>query len=262
MKRIDVYKEQLLNSGFSEAKIKPYRFFRAQTDKTAFVVNLTETECGIGVLYGFCLTAFMSGDEDFFKKYGTDESDCNLRCYFVIDANRDESQANELIQSLYKLYCNTEKDELLDVVQECRKSFLHRFTELLKPIGFKKKGNKWIKQFAGEYLLTFEAQKSAYSDQYFFNISIDRMDSASQVGCYYTRVDTNLECRYNWQLMSDAEIEVLLTATGEKVNAILDTSIETLGKQKWVWEHCMCSRKHCNVCWVEKNLWEAKEFAN
>lgn len=262
MKKTDVYKKHLHDAGFSEAQLKPYRFFRAETDSTAFIVNLVENECGLDVLYGFCSTAFMAGDEDFFEKYGKDESDCNLRYCLTIESDSDEEKSKELIEGLYILYRNTEKDELLNIVKERRKAFLHRFTELLKPIGFKKKGNKWTKQFADEYILTFEAQKSAYSDQYYFNISIDRVESANQVGCYNRRVDTNSECVYNWQLMSDTQIEDLLTATEEKINAILDTSIEMLGKQKWVWEHCMCSRKHCDVCWVEKNMWEAKESAN
>ena len=262
MKQLDVYKEQLLKSNFSEAKFEPCRFFRQETDKTAFIINLTETESGVGILYGFCSISFAPEYRDFFEKWGKDEDDCNLRYYLTIKSDSDEVKAKDLVQGLYILYRNAEKDELLSIVKERRKAFLHKFTEILKPLGFKKKGNKWMKQFADEYLLAFEAQKSAYSDQYYFNISIDRVESANQIGCYYTRVDTKPEGIYNWQLMSDAEIETLLTVTGEKINAILDTSIETLGKQKWVWEHCMCNRKHCNDCWVEKNFWEAKETEN
>ena len=259
MKKSDVYKEQLLNAEFSRAELKPYRFFRAETEKTAFIVNLTETECGIGVFYGFCSTAFMPGGEDFFREYGKDKDDCTLRCYIEIESDEQESKAKELIQEFYTFYHNTEKDELLNIVKEQRKAFLQNFTTLLKPLGFKKKGNKWSKQFADEYNLTFEAQKSSYSDQYYFNIIIDKIGSTGQPYCYYTRADTNPECIYNWQLMSEAELEVLLTTTEKMINDILNTNIEALGKQEWVWEHCLCSRKHCDICWVEKNLWEAKD---
>ncbi len=262
MKQLDEYKEQLLKAAFLEAKFKPYCFFRRETDKTAFIINLAETECGIDILYGFCSTSSYPEYKEFFEKWGKGKDDCNLRYYTSIVSNEDESKAKELIEGLYILYHNTEKDDLLSVVKERRKTFLHRFTELLKPIGFKKKGNKWIKQFADEYILTFEAQKSDYSDQYYFNIEIGKIESTCYGGCYYTRVVTNSEGIYNWQLMCDTEIESLLTEIEEKINNILNTSIEILGKQKWIWEHCNCSRNRCDNCWVEKNRWEAKEFKN
>lgn len=68
----------------------------------------------------------------------------------------------------------------------------------------------------------------------------------------------NYDGIYDWQLMNDNEINVLLAIIKENLNNILNTSIDTLGKQKWIWKNCVCSRKHCDNCWVEKNLWEAK----
>ena len=262
MKKLDYYKTQLLNAGFSEAKYKAYSFYRADTEKTAFIVNLTETEKGTEVLYGFCSTAHMMGEEEHFANWGTDKDSCNFRHYVTIDSNNDESEVKELIRDLYIQYHNTEKDELLNIVKERRKVFLNRFAALLKPIGFRKKGNKWTKKIADNYILTFNAQKSDFSDQYYFNIFIDKEGTNSYVGCYYTRIATNSECIYNWQLMSDAEIQALLIAIEQEINTILNTPIEILGKQKWIWENCNCRRNCCDICWVEKNRWEAKELEN
>lgn len=262
MKQLKSYKVQLMKAGFSEANRRPYRFFRQETKQTAFVVNLTETKGGVGVLYGFCSTAFMAGDDEFFNNYGKDESDCNLRYYVVIEDNADELHARELIEGLYILYRNVEKDELLNVVKERRKQFLQKFNIAIKPLGFKKKGNKWTKLLASGYSLTFEAQKSAYSDQYYFNISIDSTKANSTFGCYYSRVVTDTKDIYNWQLMSDLEIEELLKKTDNILNAISNTELSVLGKYEWIWKNCACNRKRCDFCWVEKNLWEAKESEN
>lgn len=262
MKRLKKYKKQLLKAGFTEAKRKPYSFFRKATEKTAFIVNLTENDSAIGILYGFCSTAFMTGEEAFFKEYGSDDTSCNLRRRTELKSEDDEPRTGAMIQDFYTQFRNYEKDELLDFVKERRKAFLQNFTALLKPSGFRKKGNKWVKPLADTFTLTLEAQKSAFSDQYYFNVTIDRTVTENPTQCYYSRIVENSDELYNWQLMDDFQLECLQNDIKKELDSISATDIEELGKQKRIRANCLCSRKHCDDCPIEMNMWEMAEAEN
>lgn len=67
MMQIDAYKNQLLNAWFFEAKYYQYRFLKAVTESTAFVVNLMEKDCNVAVLYGFCTTSYAPEYKVFLK---------------------------------------------------------------------------------------------------------------------------------------------------------------------------------------------------
>ena len=43
------------------------------------------------------------------------------------------------------------------------------------------------------------------------------------------------------------------------IQPILQTPFSELGKESRIWTGCLCQRDRCEACWVEKNLWEAKE---
>ena len=203
------YRDKLLAAGFSEAKQHYGHFFRQATEKTAFVINLDDEEYGVSVMYGFASTAFMAGDEEWFANNGSDNDSCQVRNILSVCDERDEPNAAEIISAFYMQYKGYSKDEILALKKERQKAFLDHFTPALKPLGFRKKGAKWSKDLCNGTALSFEAQKSAYSDEYYFNVSVhDISDFYARQS--YERVVVHDSQIYNWQLMTDEQIENLI----------------------------------------------------
>ena len=162
----DGYRSALLSAGFTEAPNHQGRFFRNNTDKTAFIVNLTDEGFGITAVYGFTLNNFM-GDSTYFLANGEDSDTCKLRESVFLINGEENQQTVEKIYTFYQSYCSLEKDSLLAVAKEKQKAFLNRFAVRLKPLGFKKKNAQWSKLLPSQYQITFHAQKSVYSDQFY-----------------------------------------------------------------------------------------------
>ena len=206
------YRDKLLSAGFSEAKQHYGHFFRQATEKIAFVINLEDEERCVSVMYGFASTAFMAGDEEWFANNGSYNDSCQVRNILSICDEKDETKVAEIISAFYTQYKDYSKDQILALKKERQKAFLDRFTPALKPLGFKKKGTRWTKDLCNGTALSFEAQKSAYSDEYYFNISVhDVSDFYARQS--FERVVIHDSQIYNWQLMTDDEIENLIQYT-------------------------------------------------
>lgn len=204
------YREMLLSKGFSEARMKQGHFFRQATEQTAFVINLEDDEAGcITIMYGFASTSYMAGDEAWFLNYGSNIDDCQMRNILCIWDSQSEADAEKCISGFYEQYKNYSKDEILSAKKERQKRFLDHFSRALKPLGFKKKGTKWTKILQNGSALTFDAQKSAFSDQYYFNVTVH---DASNLYTVYSneRVVMYGQDTYNWQLMTEEQIYNLI----------------------------------------------------
>ncbi len=200
------YREMLFENDFSEASKRRGHFFRQATEKTAFAVNLYDEDCALCVMYGFASTAItaMAGCENEFAESGSDKDSCHVRNIIRI-SDGDEASARSVISDFYNKYKDFQKDAILELKKERQKNFLALFALPLKKLGFKKKGTKWTKILDEENALSFEAQKSAFSDQYYFNVSI-HSPSDFYARSSYERVIMNGTDIYNWQLMSEEEI--------------------------------------------------------
>ena len=206
------YREQLLKSGFSEAVKKSGHFYLQATGLTAFIINLEDEEYGITVLYGFASTAYMTGDEHWLSDYGSENDTCPLRNILFIYDESSGIRARETVSSFYRQYKSFSKDEILALKKERQKAFLDRFARALKPLGFKRKGTEWTRDQGNGTILSFEAQKSAFSDQYYFNVVIhDPTDRSAWQN--YKRVEFAGKSIHNWQLMTDEQIENLIQYT-------------------------------------------------
>ena len=205
------YRDKLLSAGFSEAKQHYGRFFRRTTENVAFIINLDDEEYGVSVLYGFASTLSL-GDADWFENNGSYNEDCQVRNILLVCDDIGEVEIAETISDFYAQYKDYSKDEILALKKERQKAFLSHFAVALKPLGFKKKGTKWTKDLRNGTALSFEAQKSAYSDQYYFNVSVHDISDfyARQT---YERVVVHDSQIYNWQLMSEDQIENLIQYT-------------------------------------------------
>lgn len=276
MPNIDTYKEILIKNGFKEALDKnysPFHFWKRLTDKTAFVVNLKDLENKVGVVYGVISTAvFWTDDEwEFFKLIGSSDEDCNLRFYVEIHSDEDEISAKKSIEKLYQEYLYIDKDTLLSNVKQRRKEFIKLITDFFKPLGFRKKGNQWRKQLSENITLQFWADKDPYSDLYYFEVDVFSINPPGGLWCYDIRLDTQgteifdwkkasqPNTRFDWQLQStDDLLEIIKYAYEKELKPFLENELSEMGKQPYIWDACMCQRKHCPNCWIEKNYWEAR----
>ena len=204
------YREILFLNGFSEAKQKDGHFFRQATEQTALVVNFEDDEESyITILYGFASTAYMAGDEEWFVNHGADIDDCQVRNILCVWDEESEANARTSISDFYEQYKNHTKEEILAVKKERQKEFLAHFARALKPLGFKKKGTKWTRALDNRRALTFDAQKSAFSDQYYFNVIVHEISNLYATHSYERVVMYDSDI-YNWQLMTSEQIEKLI----------------------------------------------------
>ncbi len=209
-KRYIKYTKILLSNGFSEAQKEYGHFFRQATKQTAFVVNFEDDnkKC-ITILYGFASTAYVAGAEEWFANYGSYMNDCQVRNILCVWDDESEVTAKTSISNFYEKYKNHTKEEILAVKKERQKEFLSHFTCAFKPLGFKNKGTKWTKTLDNGRTLTFYAQKSAFSDEYYFNVIVH--DSSNLNTTYsYERVVMDGSGIYNWQLMTQNQIDSLI----------------------------------------------------
>ena len=204
------YREMLFDESFVEAKQKTGHFFRQATEQTAFVINLEDDEenC-ITILYGFASTAYMAGDEEWFANHGSDMDDCQVRNILSVWDDTSETNAKTSILNFYEQYKNYAKEDILAVKKERQKEFLAHFARALKPLGFKKKGTKWTRELGNGKALTFDAQKSAFSDQYYFNVTVHETSNLYATHSYERVVMYGSDI-YNWQLMTQDQIENLI----------------------------------------------------
>ena len=206
------YSEMLFSNGFSEAKQKEGRFFLRTMDKTAFVVNLEDDEEGcMTILYGFASTTYM-GDEEWFVNHGSDIDDCQVRNILCIWDKESEINARTTISDFYEQYKDYSKEEILAVKKERQKEFLSHFARALKQLAFKKKGTKWTRILDNGRALTFDAQKSAFSDQYYFNVTVHDVSNLYATHSYERVVMYGSDI-YNWQLMTAEQIDNLIQYT-------------------------------------------------
>lgn len=250
-------REAILKANFQEAEweFRQFSFYRCTLEKVAFIVNLKDYGDHIGVTYGF--TSII--DQDHLRHYGEDNSNIKIRFHSVIKTDEDKIAVASEVKRVYDTYLNRSKDEILSLKKERQKQFLQKIAEKLKPLGFKKKGAKWTRFLDSEFCLEFEAQKSQWSDEYYFNVSVYHKD-VQFPQCYGTRLNTNGKCIYNWQLMTDEELNCLLEEAIQNIlTPIINTPLAELGTRKEIWQGCACQRNKCNTCWVQKNLWEANE---
>lgn len=259
--------DALRGSGLTEAACHPGRFFRPVTDRTAFILNISpEEDAYIHIVYGFTSTAFFAmgpGEKEFFLQEGCRSDEITLRrCADAWD-EASLAEAEEAIRAFYEEYRETDKDALLEQAKADRKEFLSQVGALLKPHKFRQKGNLWTKAAENGLTLEFHAQKSAFSDEYYFNIHAFPTGKSPYPGCFQTRITAGGRELYDWQLLDrQALLEALEAGIRHRLLPFLTIPLPELGNQEWVWASCACNRACCEDCWVAKNLWENTKRGN
>lgn len=263
---LEQYRKELIAFEMSEPSNRKssthhWCFYKPMTELTAFVVNLQGNEFYIEVTYGYTSTAFtrIVGDENALVEWGVSDEDITIREKMIICDEADESTAKNKIAEMYTTYRYTQKDDLLLFAKEKRKAFIQQIHTKLKPLGFKKKANTWTRSLNDTYYLNFNAQKSAFSDEYHFNLSINKDGTNYFGGCYETRIAPNGVSPMDWQALDKEEFDFFLEKTVvPELEKIIGTPLTELGQVSSYWAGCHCNRQKCESCWQQKNLWESR----
>ena len=244
-----------------ESSSNRWYFYKPMTELTAFIINIKGNEFYVEVTYGYASTAFtrFAGDENALVEWGVSDEDITIREKVIICDEADEATAKIKIAEMYATYRNTPKDNLLLFAKEKRKAFIQQIHAKLKPLGFKKKANTWMCSLTDTYYLMFNAQKSAFSDEYYFNLYIGKNGTIDYGDCYYTRIAPNGMSPMDWQALDKEEFDFFLEkSVAPELEKIISTPLAELGKIPSYWTGCHCKRQKCESCWQQKNLWEVK----
>lgn len=264
--KMEKYRSELLAFDMREpTKRQPssrhWYFYKPMTKLTAFVVNLQGNELYVEVSYGYASTAFtrMAGDENALVEWGVSDEDITIREKLIICDGVGETAARIKIAEMYNAYRHTQKDDLLLLAKEKRKAFIQQIHAKLKPLGFKKKANTWTYALTEAYYLMFNAQKSAFSDEYYFNIYIGKNGTNDYGDCYCARIAPMGMSPMDWQVFDKKDFDFFLDeAVVPELERVIDTPLIELGQISSYWAGCHCNRQKCESCWMKKNLWEVK----
>jgi hypothetical protein len=244
-----------------ESSSNHWYFYKPMTELTAFIINIIGNEFYVQITYGYASTAFtrMAGDENALVEWGVSDEDITIREKVIICDETDEATARLIIAEMYATYRSTQKDDLLLLAKEKRKAFIQQIQMKLKPLGFKKKANNWTRSLSDTYYLSFNAQKSAFSDEYYFNLYIGKNGTNEYGDCYYTRIAPSGMSPMDWQALNKKEFDFFLEkSVVPELEKIIGTPLAELGKIPSYWTGCHCNHQKCESCWQQKNLWESK----
>ena len=238
-----------------------WHFYKPATELTAFIVNLRGTESYIDITYGYASTAFtrMAGCENALEEWGVSDEDITVREKATVRDEAEEAAARKKIAEMYSAHLHTNKDDLLLLAKEKRKAFIQQLHARLKPLGFRRKANTWTRALTDTHYLMFNTQKSAFSDEYYFNLYIGVNGTNDYGDCYYTRIAPNGMSPTDWQTLDKEELNLFLdNSVVPELEKIIGTPLVELGKLPSYQTGCYCDRKKCKSCWMQKNSWEAK----
>ncbi len=229
MTRLDPYITTLQASGFSAAERTPTHFYRLTADHTALIVNLTDRSDEYGeaveITYGVTTIGMAADFEAYFTQHGEDNDTCKLRhALYITDAD-SAAEAEAAIRTAFAAYAPLDRETVRTMAKARQKAFIDRFHATLKPLGYKKKANRWQKTLPNGWTVAFDAQKSAYSDQFYFNYAAYRATDnrylpliGGRLG--WTKPDGKASDIYNWQLLSDAAVDALIKQAAGVLGAV------------------------------------------
>ena len=202
------FKNILLDNDFSEAshfvehKLWKWKYYKITSEDVAFIVNLEAYKDYILIYYGYSSTAFtkLKGSENTLKENGVDSCDITIRNVIKYKINDNEEIIKSQIKDFYIKYLSVSKEEVLNLKKEKQKEFINKINIELKPLGLKKNNTLWRKYLDNNLCVEFYLQKSAYSDEYYFNITLYYIKPSNEF-CYYTRINTNNKGIYDWQTL-------------------------------------------------------------
>ena len=200
---------KLKEKGFVESLYNIGYFNKILTSNTALIVNIKDYGKYIGLVYGITTVSDAKEYKNFFDCFGNPDDEITLRKSISIVREEDETNAQAHIQDFLLQYKDLSKEELLLVSKENRKKFINAFNVLLKPLGFKKKSNKWNKDINDRLTFNFYLSKSQYSDIYYMDTWINSKDNENEIS-YEKRYLYQNRPHLDWQLIDMNDFNIYL----------------------------------------------------
>ncbi len=221
----------LAAAGFTPSEHYAHRFCKETSDHTALIVNLKdvgdESDEAVYIVYGVTAIGASDDIEAFFRAWGEADDDIKLRHGTVVTPD-NQAEIAETIRTAFAAYAPLDATAVRATAKEKQKVFLNRIHAVLKPIGYRRKGNTWTKALPNDRFLEFNAQKSAYSDQFYFNYSHYRSGDNRYLPPHGTRRLARIDGEgrtvdiFDWQLLSDAAIDALIVRAAVGVLSALE----------------------------------------
>ncbi len=180
----------------------------------AWVLNLRRKFDGLLVEAGFTFPANTPEDQAFFAERGCTDTDIRLRLCRLVHTPEALQATLAEAEALRQAWFDRSRDEVKKEIAARQKAFAARITAQLKPLGFRKKALHWTYTRPDGWHVDFNAQKSAWTDAFFFNLLLTEPDKHPwYMGVIDERPLGNL---LDWQTMPAGDFDDLLRAVVQR----------------------------------------------
>lgn len=210
----------------------------------AYVLNLLPQDDGLLIEAGFLFPT----EWEFVASIGERDMSIRLRVIRRVCTEEALHAAMADVDTLREAWFGATREELKAHIAALQKAFLQRITSQLKPLGFRKKAANWTFQRCDGYEVVWNAQKSLYSDGYYFNLYLHRVGMRELYGCIYRRPLGEL---LDWQTIPGEEFDARLSAVIEQyIRPMTTLPLEAIAhdSDRFGRPH-LCTPRRCPDCW-------------
>lgn len=224
------------------------RFWEKAPHGFAYVLNLLPQEDALLIEAGFLFPA----DWDFIASIGERDTGIRLRVIRRVRTEEELHAAMAEVEALRNTWFNATREELKAHIAALQKAFLQRITAQLKPLGFRKKAANWTYQRGDGYEVVWNAQKSLYSDGYYFNLYLHRVGMRELYGCIDTRPMGKL---LDWQTVPGEVFDAQLAAVIERsIRPLMTLPLAEIAQNPPLFgKPDLCTPRRCADCWYPED---------
>lgn len=252
--------EQILRGRMAQAVERKTIFYLVR-EPFVFLIHLKmdwqheavfpETPSSSYFLYG---CAFAGRAEDFrqhIAQWGKDSDSCALRFVRRVasDAQLEAFFAEAFAQ--FDAWAAAGQEAVRAQSKKLRQAFLQNITDLLKPLGFQKRGNHWRLPYRACAVMDFHAQKSSHSDTYYLRFCLSHRDASR--ACLFCDITPGVTSPVDWQLMDPALVrQAVEKMVRELIQPLLAMDGNALTIPEWLRRRAFsCECRSCADCWLE-----------
>lgn len=197
----------------------------------AWVMNLHPKFDGLLAEAGFAFPMNTPEDWAFFTSSGCTGTDIRLRISRLICTEAGLESFLGDAEALRNAWFCKSRDEVKKEIAARQSAFAARITAQLKPLGFRKKALHWTYTRPDGWHVDFGAQKSQYTDAFYFNLLLTEPDKHPwYMGVIDERPLGNL---LDWQTMPAGDFDDLLRAVVQRrILPLMSAPIDQLTNTK------------------------------
>ena len=224
------------------------RFWDKTPNGFAYVLNLLPQEDELLIEAGFLFPT----EWDFTASIGVRDMSIRLRVIRRVRTEEALHAAMAEVEALRNAWFNATREELKAHIAALQKAFLQRITAQLKPLGFRKKAANWTFQRGDGYEVVWNAQKSLYSDGYYFNLYLHRVGMRELYGCIDTRPMGEL---LDWQTIPGEAFDARLrTIIEQHIRPLMTLPLSEIAQNPTRFgKPALCTPRRCADCWYPED---------